>query len=192
MDSATEYEKNSHDFLCDRDKSPVGDKIVHQWASKLPAGSNIIEIACGGGYPVTQELSKFELNLWAIDSSETLLAEFKKRFPDVQTKCERVQESNFFDKTFDAAIAIGLIFLLPEPEQEELIKRISNILNPDGQFLFTAPIEIGTWHDSNTDIQCNSLGYDKYEEILTNSGFEIVSTVEDEGKNNHYETRKVI
>jgi cyclopropane fatty-acyl-phospholipid synthase-like methyltransferase len=192
MDSATEYEKNARDFLCDRDKSPVGDKIVHQWASKLPTGSNVIEIACGGGNPVTQELTKFELNLWAIDSSETLLNKFKKRFPDVRTKCERIQESNFFNKTFDAAIAIGLIFLLPEHEQAELIKCISNILNPDGQFLFTAPIEIGTWRDLTTGIQCRSLGYDKYKEILTNSGFEIVSTVEDEGKNNHYETRKVI
>ncbi len=90
MDSATEYEKNAHEYLCDRDESLVGYKVVRQWANSLPAGSEVIEIACGGGYPVTKELSEAGLNLWAIDSSKTLLTEFKKRFPNVQVKCERV------------------------------------------------------------------------------------------------------
>ena len=108
MDSATEYEKNAHNFLRGRDESLVGYKIVRQWANKLPAESEVIEIACGGGYPVTRELAESGLNLWAIDSSKTLLIEFQKRFPNVKAKCERVQDSNFFDRKFDAAIAIGL------------------------------------------------------------------------------------
>jgi cyclopropane fatty-acyl-phospholipid synthase-like methyltransferase len=188
MDSATEYEKNAHNYLRGRDESLVGYKIVRQWANKLPAGSEVIEIACGGGYPVTKELVESRLNLWAIDSSKTLLTEFQKRFPNVKAKCERVQDSNFFDRKFDAAIAIGLIFLLPESEQAELIKQISNILNPGGKFLFMAPIKTGKWLDLNTGIQCSSLGYDRYQEILSNSGFQIVSTIEDAGENNYYDT----
>jgi cyclopropane fatty-acyl-phospholipid synthase-like methyltransferase len=191
MDSVTEYEKNAQNYLRGRDESLVGYKVVRQWANKLPAGSEVIEIACGGGYPVTRELAESGLNLWAIDSSRTLLTEFKKRFPNVQAKCERVQDSNFFDKTFDAAIAIGLVFLLPEREQVELIKRISIILNPGGQFLFTAPIKTGMWLDLNTGIQCSSLGYDKYQEILDKSGFKIISTLEDAGENNYYETERL-
>ena len=128
------------------------------------------------------------MNLWAIDSSKILLTEFQKRFPNVEVKCERVQDSNFFNRKFDAAIAIGLIFLLPESEQIELINRISNILNPGGQFLFMAPFQIGTWFDLNTAIQCLSLGYDRYQEILSNSGFKTVSTIDDTAENNYYET----
>ena len=189
MDSATEYEKNAHNYLRGRDESLVGYKIVRQWANKLPVGSEVIEIACGGGYPVTRELVESGLNLWAIDSSKTLLAEFQKRFPNVESKCERVQDSDFFNRKFDAAIAIGFIFLLPESEQVELIKRISNILNPDGQFLFMAPIKTGAWLDLNTGVQCHSLGYDKYQEILKTTGLKIVSTIKDAGENNYYETK---
>ena len=188
MDSATEYEKNAQNYLRGRDESLVGYKIVRQWANKLPTGCEVIEIACGGGYPVTRELAETGLNLWAIDSSKTLITEFQKRFPNVEAKCERVQDSNFFNRKFDAAVAIGLIFLLPESEQAELIKRISNILNPGGKFLFMAPIKTGKWLDLNTGIQCSSLGYDRYQEILRNSGFQIISTLEDAGENNYYDT----
>ena len=191
MDSATEYEKNACIYLRGRDESLVGYKIVRQWANKLPAGSDVIEIACGGGYPVTRELAKSGLNLWAIDSSKTLLTEFQKRFQNVEVKCERVQDSNFFNRKFDAVISIGLIFLLPESDQLELIKRISDILNPGGQFLFMAPIKTGKWHDLNTGIQCSSLGYDRYKDILNNSRFKIISTFEDVGENNYYETERV-
>ena len=191
MDSATEYEINAHNYLRGRDESLVGYKVIRQWANKLPKGSEVIEIACGGGYPVTRELVESGLNLWAIDSSQTLLSEFKNRFPDIEAKCERVQDSNFFERKFDAAIAIGLIFLLPEIEQVELIKRISKILNPGGQFLVMAPTETGMWLDLNTGIQCSSLGFDRYQEILNNSGFEIVSTVVDAGENNYYEAKKL-
>lgn len=191
MDSTTEYEKNAHNYLRGRDKSLVGYKIVCRWANKLPSGSEVIEIACGGGYPVTRELAELGFNLWAIDSSKTLLAEFQKRFPNVQVKCERVQDSNFFDRKFDAAIAIGIIFLLPEPEQKEFIHRVSNILNPGGKFLFMAPIKTGMWNDLNTGIQCSSLGYRKYQEILNKSGFKLISTLEDAGENNYYEAEKL-
>ena len=189
MDSTTEYEKNAHKYLSGRDVSLVGYKVVRQWAKKLPAGSEVIEIACGGGYPVTKELSEAGLNLWAIDSSKTLLTEFKKRFPDISVKCERVQDTNFFGRRFDAAITIGLIFLLPEPEQAELIKRVSGVLRPGGSFFFMAPTQKGVWLDLNTGVQCTSLGFAKYQELLKMSGFQICSTVVDLGENNYYEAK---
>jgi len=188
MDSATEYEKNAKDFLRGRDESLVGYKVVRQWANKLPRGAEVLELACGGGYPVTRELLGSGLKIWAIDSSKTLLDEFQKRFPDVPVKCERVQDTNFFDRKFDAVLAVGFIFLLPEFEQTETIKRISTILNPGGRFLFMAPIKTGIWRDLNTGVQCSSLGYNKYKEILSKSGFKINFTVEDAGKNNYYDT----
>ncbi len=190
MNSAIAYEQNAHTFLSGRDKSNTGYKVVQNWAKNLPKGSEVLEIACGGGYPVTSELEKAELNLWALDSSETLLAEFRLRFPNIPAKCERVQTSDFFSKNFNAVIAIGLLFLLPESEQEELIKKVSNILLKNGFFFFTAPTEKGKWSDLNTGIECDSLGLEKYKELLAKYGFRIVSKVSDIG-NNHYNAEKI-
>lgn len=191
MDSAIAYEKHAHDFLNGRDRSAIGAEVVRRWACVLPRGAEVIEIACGGGYPITKELVDAGLQLSAIDSSTTLVAEFQSRFPEVQVRCEQVRDSDFFAREFDGAIAIGLLFLLPESEQISLITRVANILVPGGRFLFTAPIEVGTWRDMNTGIECSSLGHNRYKEILEQSDFRIISTYEDEGRNNYYEAEKL-
>ncbi|MCH9696730.1 MAG: class I SAM-dependent methyltransferase [Gammaproteobacteria bacterium] len=191
MDSTGAYEKFANDFLRKRDQSLIGSKVVEQWVQTLPRKAEIIEIACGGGYPITKSLIDEGLKVWAIDSSITLIRKFQSRFPDVPIKCERVQDSNFFGKKFDAAIAIGIIFLLPEYEQAKVIKRISDILLPGGKVLFSAPVEAGSWKDMNTGINCISLGYKKYAELLTKSDLHIKSTFEDKGKNNYYEAERL-
>jgi cyclopropane fatty-acyl-phospholipid synthase-like methyltransferase len=135
VSSVDAYEKHAQKFLKIRDRSTIGKRVVEQWARTLSDGSNVIEIACGGGLPVTQILSQANLNIWAIDASPTLVAEFK-----IPVQCELAQTSDYFGRKFNAAIAVGLIFLLSEADQIKVINRISQILLPQGRFLFTAPI----------------------------------------------------
>jgi SAM-dependent methyltransferase len=150
-----------------------------------------MEIACGGGYPVSRELVNAGLEVWAIDSSPTLVSEFRSRFPALPIRCESVQDSDFFARTFDGAVAVGLLFLLPAHEQAAVIARVSDALVAGGRFLFTAPTEIGTWQDMHTGIDCLSLGLKTYEHLLEEAGLSILDTYEDEGKNNYYVTEKL-
>ena len=189
MDSASAYEARAHEFLRGRDKSPIGTHIVDQWSRTLRRGATVIELACGGGYPVTRVLSSAGLQLWAVDSSPTLVAEFQSRFPAIPVQCARVQESDFFGRTYEGAIAIGLIFLLSESDQSTLISRVSKILVPGGRFLFMAPTERGDWIDMNTGLECRSLG-PSYEEYLREAGFRVVATFIDEGANHYYDVER--
>lgn len=190
-DSTSVYEKHAESYLLKRDTSTVGVKVTDRWARSLRPGADVIEIACGGGFPVTTTLVEAGLTLWAIDSSPTLIAAFKQRFPTIPTQCATVLESDYFQRKYDAAIAIGLIFLLCENDQHKTLERVSEILNPGGSFLFTAPIEVGTWVDVNTGHTCRSLGREVYENALQQSGFRLVGRYEDIGKNNYYEAEKV-
>jgi cyclopropane fatty-acyl-phospholipid synthase-like methyltransferase len=191
MNSASAYEMHALEFLAARDRSPIGADVVAHWAGELPAGTDVIEIACGGGYPVTQVLVDIGVNLWAIDASPTLLARFRSRFPGVPAECSLALESDYFGRKFGAAISIGLLFLLEESEQVALLRRVSEILLPDGRFLFTAPIETGTWRDTTTGHECRSLGRARYLETLESAGFCVIGTHVDKGKNNHYDAQKV-
>jgi hypothetical protein len=191
MNSASAYEMHALEFLDARDASPVGADIVAHWARELPVGTDVIEIACGGGYPVTQALVETGVNLWAIDASPTLLERFRLRFPSVPTQCSPALESDYFERKFGAAIAIGLLFLLEESEQVALLHRVSEILLSDGRFLFTAPIEIGTWRDITTGHECRSLGRARYVQALESAGFCVIGTHVDAGNNNHYDAQKV-
>ena len=189
-DAISAYEKHAQNFLQCRDNSSVGVQVAHQWARTLWTGAKVVEIACGGGFPVTRTLIDAGLRLWVIDSSPTLIAAFKDRFPGIPAQCATVQESDFFKRKFDAAISIGLIFLLNETDQIKMFDRVSKILHPGASFLFTAPIEKGTWIDVNTGHSCISLGLDVYESALEKSGFRVVGRYEDSGKNNYYEAEK--
>jgi cyclopropane fatty-acyl-phospholipid synthase-like methyltransferase len=191
MDAAAGYEANARGFIRGRDRSPIGVRVVEQWARTFSKGATIIEMACGGGYPITTALDAAGLQVWAVDASPTLVAEFQTRFPKIPVRCERVQKSSFFGRKFEGAIAIGLLFLLPESDQAALIARVSRILVPRGRFLFTAPLEVGTWADTNTGLECRSLGQERYEELLTQSDLRVVATHVDEGANNHYEVEKL-
>lgn len=191
MNSADVYESQAGEFLRVRDKSCIGSNVVDQWARNLKSGATVIELGCGGGYPITRVLRSAGLRLWAVDSSPTLVAQFQSRFPDVPVQCAKVQESTFFDQTYDGAIAVGLIFLLTESEQSEVISSIARILLPGGRFLFTAPIERGNWVDMNTGVVCRSLGQTVYEEYFSMAGLRTVATFIDDGENNYYDTELI-
>lgn len=190
MDAEKAYETHAQEFLDARDDSLVGADIVERWARTLPAGTEVVEIACGGGYPVTRVLVDAGLSIWAMDASPTLLERFRSRFPGIPTQCASVLESDFFGRKFGAAISIGLMFLLRESEQITVMHRVSEMLLPGGRFLFTAPVEVGTWQDILTGHKCQSLGRDRYVQALNEAGLRLVSTYVDEGQSNYYEAEK--
>jgi 2-polyprenyl-3-methyl-5-hydroxy-6-metoxy-1,4-benzoquinol methylase len=184
------YEQYALEFLQRRDTSLVGVRTAERWARSLKPNSNVLEIGCGGGIPVTQTLVDSGLNLWAIDSSPTMVKTFRDRYPDIPVECASVLESDFFQKKYDAVISIGLIFILNEEGQLKMLSRVSEILRSGGNFLFTAPVEVGEWEDVVTGQKLLTLGEDVYLAALRSSGFEEVRCYCDRGKNNYYEVKR--
>jgi SAM-dependent methyltransferase len=187
--SAKAYERHAREFLCARDEGSIGARVIESWSNSLAPGIDVLEIACGGGVPVTQTLVNAGLKVWAVDSSPTLLASFQSRFPGIPVQCARIQESDYFGRKFGAVIAIGLVFLLNEKDQMALVRSVSEHLLAGGRFLFTAPIEEATWVDSITGHSCISLGRETYESALLESGLQLTGTYVDEGSNNYYDAR---
>lgn len=191
VDSAEAYEAHARTFLRERNSSAIGARVVGDWSRSLRTGARVIELACGGGYPITGALKAAGLQVYAVDSSPTLIAELRSRFPTIPTQCARVQDSDLFNRSYDGAVAIGLLFLLSEPDQAELIARVSRVLRPGGRFLFTAPLQEGTWHDTITGLMCTSLGRERYEGLLRGAGMRVVTTYTDAGASNYYDVEKV-
>lgn len=191
MSSASAYQAHADEFLAARDGSIIGAGVVRRWASALSPGTDVVEIACGGGYPITHALVEAGVNLWAIDASAALIEKFRARFPHIPAQCSSALECDYFGRKFGAAVSIGLIFLLEEPDQIALLHRVSDILLPNGRFLFTAPVQTGTWRDMTTGHECRSLGEARYVQALEDAGFRVIGTHVDEGENNHYEVQKV-
>ena len=172
-------------------RSDTGADVVETWAASLPRDAKVLDIGAGHGHPIAPVLLREGVQLSAIDASAKMVAAFKQKFLDVRVACEAAEESDFFGETFDAILSVGLMFLLPETTQAQLIPRIAKALKPSGKFLFSAPKKKCEWVDVLTGQTSWSLGADRYGVILNQCGLTVTATHTDAGGSNYYAARKV-
>jgi SAM-dependent methyltransferase len=185
LDKSSGYERNAEEFMRRRNQN-IGVATVREWCSGLPKGCAVLELGCGNGAPISQVLIDAGLDLHAVDASPKMIAAFRTRFPGVPAECCAVEDSRFSDRTCDAVIAWGLMFLLPAELQPLVIAKAARALNPGGHFLFTAPKEVTTWIDVLTRMESVSLGQERYHELLRAEGLELSGGAVDEGQNYYY------
>ena len=187
-DPSNGYEAIAAEFI--QARSDIGSDIVRIWAAQFEQGSRVLDLGCGHGDPNIPLLLGAGLKVSAIDASPRLLAAFRAKFPEVEAACEAVEHSAFFERRFEGVLAIGLMFLLPETVQRQLIRNVSEALRPGGSFLFSAPKEQCDWEDVLTKHQSKSLGDDTYRSILTETGFDQIESLIDRGQSHYYSARK--
>jgi 2-polyprenyl-3-methyl-5-hydroxy-6-metoxy-1,4-benzoquinol methylase len=188
-DKSNGYEEVASLFMSERD-SLTGVSTVRQWSRTLAQGSSILDLGCGHGVPLSQALIEDGFAVYGVDASATLMESFRKRFPGAHAECSAVEDSAFFRRTFDAVVAVGLMFLLQPDVQCLLIRKVKQALNSNGQFLFTSPEEKCVWQDILTHRESVSLGTHRYREVLQAEGLILVGEMSDEGSNHYYSVRK--
>lgn len=188
-DRSEGWEGVANEFVATR--SNIGAALIRSWAEhNVPRLGSVLDVGCGSGVPVSEALIDHGLEVFGVDASPTLIAAFRRRFPGAHSACEPAQESAFFYRSFDAAVAIGLFFLLSPTDQRRVISRIAEKLRPGGRLLFTAPRERCEWNDVLTGRLSCSLGEDAYARVLDEAGLMLVGCLTDEGENNYYDSVK--
>lgn len=196
MDRSNGYEAVSQEFLARRGNgttrsNAIGVKEVRNWARTLPSSGSVIDLACGPGFPLTVILVEEGLEVFAVDAAPSFVAAFRRNLPGTPVVCGSVLESKFFDRTFDAVLSVGLMFLLKVEEQHRLIKRFSEILRPGGRLLFTSTAKPAVWNDVMTGLQSISLGAEEYRKLLAAVGLSVAEEYEDVGENHYYDAVKI-
>ena len=168
----------------------IGVKTVRSWARTMPRGAAVIDLGCGPGFPITELLVAEGLNVYAVDAAPSFVQAFRRNLPNTPIACEAVEDSTFFDRTFDGVLAWGLMFLLSSEEQRRLLQRIAGILAPGGRLLFTSEAEPLVWNDAMTGLESRSLGAEEYRRQLLAVGLSVTSEYEDEGQNHYFDAFK--
>ena len=193
IDRSNGYEGVAREFLARRGSgrsTGAGVNAVRQWAQALPHGAAVIDLGCGPGFPITEVLVAEGLKVFAVDAAPSFVEALRRNLPNTPVVCEAVQDSTFFDRTFDGVLASGLIFLLSPDDQRHLIQRIADILVPGGRLLFTSCAEPLVWNDAMTGLESRSLGAEEYRRQLSAVGLSVTGEYEDEGQNHYYDVRK--
>ena len=171
-------------------RSDIGVDVVLRWAEHARPGGVMVDIGCGTGLPIGRALSDAGFRMFGIDPSPTLLAAYRRNVPGAVTTEESVEASRFFDRRFDGAVMVGLLFLLSEERQRRVLPRIVDILHPGGHLLFSAPEQSCQWTDSLTGQVSRSLGLAEYRRILNEIGCPLVECYRDEGGNHYCHARR--
>lgn len=191
MPIPSSYEEHAHEFMQWREQSQIGVSTILQWSSLLRPQSSVLDLGCGSGKPIATILAQRGYAMYGIDTSSSLVEAYLRQVKNASAACESIESSRFFDRQFDAAIAIGLIFLLPEATQIQLLRRLASSLTIDGHLLFTAPIQVHSWKDVLTGADSLSLGRESYLRIGAEAGFKLENEWVDEGQNHYYGFRRV-
>ncbi len=189
-DPSDGWEAVADAFIRDAHRSKVGVATIQSWVKSLREGAAILDLGCGPGGPRSDVLIDSGFAVYGVDASPSLARAFRLRYPTAHVACESVETSRFFGRAFDAAIAWGLMFLLPEESQRNLIHRVARALRPGGRFLFTAPAQHCTWADLATGRPSRSLGADAYVAELARAGLTLVGEYDDEGENHYFDAVK--
>lgn len=181
------YEEAAAEFMRRREGSLVGIATLRKWARSLPKGGAILDLGCGSGAPIAEALAGDGFDIHGVDASERLAEAFRKRLPRAPIACEPIETSRFFDRTFPAVIAIGVLFLLPEDVQQAVVRKVSRALDPHGRFLFTSPTQRCTWTDVLTGRESRSPGTAAFRAMFDAERLDLVAEYEDSGGNHYYD-----
>ena len=195
-DGSNGYESVANIYIAGRGTRPhvgdaIGAAVVEAWAAAFPRGATVLDLGAGPGEPGTRILHEAGLMSYAVEASSSMVAAFRRQFPDVPMDHNTVEASEFFNRSFDGVLAWGLLFLLEPSNQALVIGKVGRVLEPRGRFLFTAPKETVEWLDAMTERRSYSLGADVYERLLREAGLKWIDEAEDEGGNHYYYAEKV-
>jgi cyclopropane fatty-acyl-phospholipid synthase-like methyltransferase len=109
-------------------------RLVRDLDSRLRDGSDVLELGCGRGVPVTRELAKRH-RVTGVDISASQIELARHHVPEADFVHADYTELEIAPRSVDAVVAILTFTHVPREEHRELLERIAAWLREDGYLL---------------------------------------------------------
>lgn len=170
------YEENASAWDSVRDSEA---RLERDWLDRfsalLPPGAVLLDLGCGSGRPIARDLIRRGFRIVGVDSSPSLIALCRERFPEQEWLVADMRELDL-RRRFDGAVVWHSSFHLTQEEQRDLFPRLSRHLAPGAPLLITSGeeegIRIGEWQGE--PLYHASLAPEEYRSLLADNGFELV------------------
>jgi SAM-dependent methyltransferase len=130
------YDAVADRYLAWSSTAPVRLRYLERLLELLPAASDVLELGCGAGEPVTRRLAERH-RVVAVDVSARQL-ELAARFaPQAQLLLADMLDLAFAPDSFDAVVAFYSLTHVPRPHHADLLARIVEWVRPGGFVLVT-------------------------------------------------------
>ncbi len=125
------------------------DRMVADFADRLPGGARVLELGCGSGVPSTQQLAR-RFDVTGVDISPRQIELARRNVPSARFVCADISTLDFPERSFDGVVGLYAISHLPREEHARLFGDVFRLLTPGGLFLATlgatdSPAWTGEW-----------------------------------------------
>jgi SAM-dependent methyltransferase len=169
------YEENAEAWDRQRGRDLHEGPWLDRFVALLPAGGRVLDIGCGGGEPIAHYLIERGFGVTGIDSSPSLIALCRRRFPDQEWLVEDMR-TLALGRQFPGLIAWHSFFHLATNDQRPMFARFAAHAAPSAALMFTsgpsAGVEIGAWQ--NEPLRHASLAPDEYQALLAEHDFRLI------------------
>jgi SAM-dependent methyltransferase len=149
---------------------------IDRFLRHVPPGGSVLDLGCGSGRPVAAHLIERGYRITGLDSSPSLIALCRSRFPEEEWLIGDMR-SLALSRRFDGVLAWHSFFHLNFEDQRAMFPRFAAHAKRGAPLTFTAgPAHgeaIGEWQGE--PLYHASLAPEEYQALLGAHGFELIS-----------------
>ncbi len=173
------YERHAADYVADRQSAGCNENAwLDRFGALLSPGASILDIGCGCGEPMASYLIDQGFALDGVDSSPTLIALCRERFPQRSWHVADMRVLDLED-TFHGLLAWDSFFHLAHDDQRRMFAIFRRHAAPGAALMFTSGGShgeaIGSYHGE--PLYHASLAPEEYRTLLTANGFRVVAHI---------------
>jgi SAM-dependent methyltransferase len=186
------YDSISYAYRGDEAKAEAEHYL--SWLSELTpllaTHSAVLDLGCGCGVPVAQELSQ-NFQVTGVDISSVQVERAKQLVPNADFLCADMSEVDFAPGSFAAIVAFYSVIHVPLEEQPALFAKIRTWLQPGGYLMAIVGHTAWTgteddWILPGTTMFWSHADTETYQQWLQDSGFSLLwSRFVPEGSSGH-------
>ena len=169
------YEDNAAAWDRQRGRDLFEKPWLDRFLGLLPPRPSILDIGCGMGEPIAAYLIERGAQVTGVDSSPSLIALCRKRFPEHRWIAEDMRRLELGER-FDGLLAWHSFFHLAPEDQEPMFPRFAAHAAPGAALMFTSGWgrgeAIGRWQGE--PLYHGSLDTEEYAGLLAVNGFALV------------------
>jgi trans-aconitate methyltransferase len=175
------FERRAKEFDRERSRELQERRWLDRFLSQVPDTGTVLDLGCGMGEPIARYVIESGRRVVGVDSSESMIAMCRVRFPDDEWIVGDMRELDL-GRRFDGVLAWDSFFHLQVDDQRRMFPRFGAHASPGAPLLFTSGTShgeaIGSYHGE--PLYHASLDVVEYESLLAENDFHVTQYVEND------------
>jgi 2-polyprenyl-3-methyl-5-hydroxy-6-metoxy-1,4-benzoquinol methylase len=175
------YERHAQEFDRDRGRTLQEKAWLDRFMAHLRPAATVLDIGCGMGEPIARHLIEAGHHVVGIDSSPSMIAMCRARFPDGEWMVADMR-GLALGRRFDGVLAWHSFFHLTKDDQRAMVARFASHARPGAPLMFTSGSVDGETIGSccGEPLYHASLARAEYEQVLAVHAFVVRAHVADD------------